>query len=416
MAMKDYSDEFKADAVALFESTPGATYKSIAADLGIYRATLREWVLRDRDRRGVAPAAPPAGGKAPARTGQAAPATDPDERIRQLEARVAELEASERKLATERDILRKAAKYFGRGDELVMSRFQFVDDHRDTDEVKQLCAVLDLNRSSYYKWRAGRQARAARLREDRLLAARIREVHGESGGAYGSPRVIAELREKGLRVNEKRIARVMRTFSITGIRLRRRVRTTVPDPTASQVPDLFQRDFTATGPGRKYMGDITYLPLAGGEFLYLATVLDCFSRKVVGWSIADHMRSCLVADALRMAAATRCGLAGSVFHSDHGAQYGSRAFADLCDQLGVTRSMGAVGTSADNAACESFHASLKRETLQGARDYGDAGTCRRTVFAWLARYNTRRRHSANRHLSPNEYERRHHAAKLTLAA
>ncbi|MFE6849156.1 transposase, partial [Streptomyces sp. NPDC057686] len=99
-----------------------------------------------------------------------------------------------------------------------------------------------------------------------------------------------------------------------------------------------------------------------------------------------------------------------------GPQYGSRAFAGLCDQLGVTRSMGAVGTSADNAACESFHASLKRETLQGARDYGDATTCRRTVFAWLTRYNTRRRHSANGHLSPNEYERRHHTAKLTLAA
>ncbi|MGW0956772.1 transposase [Streptomyces sp. NPDC002405] len=112
MAMKDYSDEFKADAVALYESTPGATYKGIAADLGINRNTLRAWVLRDRERRGVGPAAQPAGGKAPARGGQAAPASDPDERIRQLEARVAELETSERKLATERDILRKAAKYF----------------------------------------------------------------------------------------------------------------------------------------------------------------------------------------------------------------------------------------------------------------------------------------------------------------
>ncbi|MFI2415071.1 IS3 family transposase [Streptomyces sp. NPDC018947] len=411
MAMKDYSDEFKADAVALYESTPGATYKSIAADLGINRATLREWVLRDRERRGVAAAAPSSGGTPASRAVQTASSADPDERIRQLEARVAELEASERKLATERDILRKAAKYFAGGDQLV-SRFQFVADHRDAYGVKRLCEVLDLNRSSYYKWLSGRKARSSRQSEDRLLAERIREVHGESGGAYGSPRVTAELRAKGLRINEKRVARVMRTFSITGIRLRRRVRTTVPDPTTSQVPDLFQRDFTASEPGRKYMGDITYLPLAGGEFFYLATVLDCFSRKVVGWSIADHMRTGLVADALQMAASTRSGLDGSVFHSDHGAQYGSRD----CDQLGVTRSMGAVGTSADNAACESFHASLKRETLQGARDYSDAGTCRRTVFAWLARYNTRRRHSANGHLSPNEYERRHHAAKLTLAA
>ncbi|MGX1915083.1 IS3 family transposase [Streptomyces phaeochromogenes] len=411
MAMKDYSDEFKADAVALYESTPGATYKSIAADLGINRATLREWVLRDRDRRGVSAAA----AKPAARPREAMPSADPDERVRQLEARVAELEASERKLATERDILRKAAKYFRR-DELVISRFQFVDNHRDTYEVKRLCQVLDVNRSSYYKWLAGAQARAARQHQDRVLAQEIRQVHGESGGAYGSPRVTAELREKGRRVNEKRVARIMRTFSITGIRLRRRVRTTVPDPAAQPVPDLFQRNFTATEPGLKYMGDITYLPLDNGEFLYLATVLDCFSRKVVGWSIADHMRTSLVADALRTAAATRGRLDGAVFHSDHGAQYGSRAFAGLCNQLGVTRSMGAVGTSADNAACESFHASLKRETLQGAHDYGDASTCRRTVFAWLTRYNTRRWHSANGHLSPNEYEHRHHTAKLTLAA
>ncbi|WP_392673655.1 IS3 family transposase [Streptomyces sp. LN785] len=412
MAMKDYSDEFKADAVALYESTPGAIYKWIAADLGVNRATLREWVLRDRERRGITTAAAKPG----AQPREAMPSADPDERVRQLEARVAELEASERKLATERDILRKAAKYFAGGDELVRSRFQFVDDHRNTYEVKRLCQVLDVNRSSYYKWLAGAQARATRQREDRILAEEIREVHGESGGAYGSPRITAELREKGRRVNEKRVARIMRTFSITGIRLRRRVRTTVPDPAASPVPDLFQRDFTATEPGRKYMGDITYLPLTNGEFLYLATVLDCFSRKVVGWSIANHMRTSLVADALQMAAATRGRLDGAVFHSDHGAQDGSRGFAGLCDQLGVTRSMGAVGTSADNAACESFHASLKRETLQSTHDYGDTDTCRRTVFAWLTRYNTRRRHSANGHLSPNEYEHRHHTAKLTLAA
>ncbi|WUH89836.1 IS3 family transposase [Streptomyces sp. NBC_00433] len=411
MAMKDYSDEFKADAVALYESTPGAIYKSIAADLGVNRATLREWVLRDRERRGVTAAAATPG----ARPREAVASADPVERVRQLEARVAELEASERKLATERDILRKAAKYFRR-DELVRSRFQFVDDHRDTYEVKRLCQVLDVNRSSYYKWLAGAEVRAGRQRQDRVLAEEIRQIHGESGGAYGSPRVAAELREKGQRVNEKRVARIMRTFSITGIRLRRRVRTTVPDPAASPVPDLFQRDFTATEPGLKLMGDITYLPLAGGEFLYLATVLDCFSRKVMGWSIADHMRTSLVTDPLRMAASTRGRLDGAVFHSDHGAQYGSRAYTDLCDQLGVTRSMGAIGTSADNAACESFHASLKRETLQGATDYGDSDTCRRTVFAWLTRYNTRRRHSANGHLSPNEYEHRHHTAKLTLAA
>ncbi|MFC8717891.1 IS3 family transposase [Kitasatospora sp. NPDC057198] len=205
-------------------------------------------------------------------------------------------------------------------------------------------------------------------------------IHADSGGAYGSPRVTAELRETGTRGNHKRVARVMRTHGIVGIRLRRRVRTTLPDPAPTSVPDLFQRDFTATEHRR------------------------------------SHAHRRLVADALRMAVQVRGSLDGAVFHSDHGVQYGARAFADLCSHLGVTRSMGVVGSSADNAACESFHASLKREPLKGARDYGDPATCRRTVFAWLTRYNTRRRHSANEQLSPNEYERRHHTAKLALAA
>lgn len=296
-----------------------------------------------------------------------------------------------------------------------MNRFQFVDDHRDTFEVKRLCRVLELNRSSYYKWRAGAPARAGREAADAALAAEIRAAHTDSDATYGSPRITAELRENGRHINRKRVARVMRKYDIVGIRLRRRVRTTIPDPALSAVPDLFRRDFTAPEPGLKYMGDITYLPYGDGEFLYLATVLDCFSRRVVGWSIADHMRTELVADAIRMAAATRGSLSGAIFHSDHGAQYGSKEFADLCRELGVTRSMGAVGTSADNAACESFHASLKRETLQGAHRYDDATTCRRTVFRWLTRYNTRRLHSANGQRSPVAHEHRHQQRSTTLS-
>jgi transposase InsO family protein len=136
---------------------------------------------------------------------------------------------------------------------------------------------------------------------------------------------------------------------------------------------------------------------------------------VVGWSIADHMRTELVADALKHAAATRGHLTGAVFHSDHGAQYTSKEFADLCPELGVTQSMGAVGTSADNAACESFHASLKRETLQRARRYDGPRACRLAVFRWIARYNTWRRHKKNGQLSPVTYEAQH-SVMLTLAA
>lgn len=297
------------------------------------------------------------------------------------------------------------------------SRFQFVDDYRDAFEVKRLCQVLEVNRSSYYKWRAGRAARAARLRADHRLVARIREVHDESRGAYGSPRVTAELRDQGLRVNEKRVARVMRTFSITGIRLRRRVRTTIPDPAASRVPDLFQRGFAAAEPGSKYMGDITYLPLANGEFLYLATVLDCFSRKVVGWSIADHMRTDLVADALRMAAHTRGGLKGSVFHSDHGR---SPIWIE-----GIRRPLRpAQGDQVDGCGRHECGQRRLRELSRvpqtrdppGRPRLRQPGHLQGQGLRRLTRYNTRRRHSANGHLSPNEYERRHHAAKLTLAA
>ncbi|MFI1524490.1 IS3 family transposase [Kitasatospora cineracea] len=235
---------------------------------------------------------------------------------------------------------------FRRRDEPV-SRFQFVHDHRDAYEVRRLCQVLDVNRSSYCEWLGGVEARAVHRREDQVLAERIRRIHADPGGAYGSPRVTAELRETGTRVNHKRVARLMRTYSIVGIRLRRRVRTTVPDPASAVVADLFERDFTAPEPGRKYMGDITYLPLADGEFTHQTTVLDCFSRKVVGWSTADHMRTGPVADALRMAAQTRGSMDGSVFHSDHRARYGSRVLADLCSDLGVTRSMGAVGSSCE---------------------------------------------------------------------
>jgi len=217
-----------------------------------------------------------------------------------------------------------------------------------------------------------------------------------------------------MEINEKKVARVMRKFRIIGTHLRKKVRTTVPEPSATPVPDLFKRDFTAPEANLKYMGDVTYLPVGDGEFLYLATVIDCFSRRVVGWSIADHMRTDLVADALTMAAAIRGSLAGAIFHSDHGAQYASRQFAGLCTELGVTQSMGAVGTSADNAACESFHASLKREILKGARRFAGVDVCRRTVFRWLARYNTWRRHFANGQLSPVDYERR--SSRLALAA
>jgi len=299
-----------------------------------------------------------------------------------------------------------------------VSRFQFVADHRDAFEVKWLCAVMQIARSSFYAWLAGAHGRAARQSADEALVERIRVVHDQDN-TYGAPRITAELNDgvpEDDRVNHKRVARVMRGAGIAGYRRRRRVKTTTPDPASQKVPDLLKRDFTAPVINVKYVGDITYLPLATGSNLYLATVIDCCSRRVTGWAIADHMRTELVEDALHAAAALRGSLAGAVFHSDHGSQYTSRDFATLCGELGVTQSMGGVGSSADNALAESFHATLKREVLQDRRSWADAASCRREVFRWLARYNTQRRHSHCRHTSPATYERTHTPATLPEAA
>jgi transposase InsO family protein len=296
-----------------------------------------------------------------------------------------------------------------------VSRFQFVADHRDAFGVKRLCRVLAVSRSGFYRWLAAAASRAARAAADAALAAEISKIHAEFGGTYGSPRVTAELRDAGRRVNHKRVARIMRAHRIVGLHLRKKVRTTVPEPSHQKVPDLIKRDFTARAPNRRYVGDITYLPVGDSRFLYLATVIDLHSRRLAGWSIADHMRTELVTDALRAAAATRGGdLAGAVFHTDHGAQYTSADFADVCKQLGVRQSMGAVGTSADNALAEAFNATLKRETLQGAKRWSSAREARLAVFAWITRYNTRRRHSSLNYLSPINYEE--HSDRVPLTA
>ena len=301
-----------------------------------------------------------------------------------------------------------------------MSRFQFVADNSATYEVKRLCELVEIERSSYYAWKAGAPARAARAAGDAVLAERIRAVHS-TDNTQGAPRITAELNDgvaPGERVNHKRVARVMRTEGIRGYVRKRRVRTTVPEPSGQVFPDLLKRDFTALAPGLRYVGDITYLPIsaaAGGGNLYLATVIDCYSRRLVGWAIADHMRTELVEDALKAAALTRGSLKGAIFHSDHGSVYTSKSYATLCRQLGVTQSLGAVGTSADNALAESFNATLKREVLQDADCWPDEHTCRRQLFKWLTRYNTKRRHSWCRYQSPIAYENNYTATLPTAA-
>ncbi len=307
-----------------------------------------------------------------------------------------------------------------------MSRFKFVDDTRTDYPVKRLCEVLNLNRSSYYKWKASTPARNQRTCDDALLAARITVIFNDHDGCYGAKRIAAELNDVAdpgdlgdlgdlgddvpvdaqQPVNHKRVARLMKTNGLAGYVRRRRVTTTVADTSRRVFADLVNRRFTAEDPNKVYVGDITYLPISDGSNMYLATVIDCFSRRLVGFAIADHMRTSLVVDALNSAAGQRGSLAGAIFHSDHGSVYTSGTFQKACRELGVRQSMGAVGTSADNALAESFNAALKREVLKDDRTFANQLVCRRDVFRWCVRYNTTRRHSWCRYLSPQVYEAR----------
>jgi transposase InsO family protein len=205
-------------------------------------------------------------------------------------------------------------------------RWDFISENRAAFGVKRICRVLGVSRSGYYQHRATADARAERAFEERRTVSEIRQIHAEHQGAYGAPRVHAELRSRGRKINR-----------IVGRHLRRKKRTTIQDKTAPPVPDLVMRDFTADMLNTKWCGDITYVAV-GSTWLYLATVIDICSRRVIGWSIADHMRTSLVTDAIEMAVAVRGGqVHGVVFHTDRGAQHGSAAFAEVCLRHGIRR-------------------------------------------------------------------------------
>ncbi|MEJ3748694.1 IS3 family transposase [Actinomycetes bacterium KLBMP 9797] len=201
------------------------------------------------------------------------------------------------------------------------SRFRFISTHRAVYGVKRLCRILAVSRSGFYRWLATEPDRAQRAAAEDALVAEIAEIHAASGGSYGSPRTTVELRERGRRVNRKRVERLMRNRGIVGRHARRRRRTTITDRAVPPAPDLLSRDFTATNLDQRWCGDITYLRVGADSWLYLATVLDIASRRLIGWSINTHLRTGLVLDALNAAVRARGGRAdGVVFHSDRGVQ------------------------------------------------------------------------------------------------
>jgi len=242
---------------------------------------------------------------------------------------------------------------------------------------------------------------APSIADDALLR-RLRTIHAVSRGTYGAPRVHAELRAEGRAVGKKRFARLMRAAGIVGVSRRRGVITTRRDRDARPAPDLVDRNFTADRPNQLWVADITYVPTMAG-FLYLAVVLDAFSRRIVGWAMETHLRTELVLAALEMAIGQR--RPGNVIHhSDQGSQHTSLAFGGRCQEVGVRPSMGSVGDAYDNAMCESFFATLECELL-ARRRFTSQAEARMAVFSYIEGwYNPARRHSAIRYLSPIAYE------------
>ena len=271
-----------------------------------------------------------------------------------------------------------------------------------------MCRVLKISRSGYYAWCD--RPLSARARRDLWLTEKIEEIHRRSRGVYGSPMIHAELADDyGVRVGRKRVARLMREAGLRGASLRRFVITTTSDPKAKRPPDLVERRFYAEGPNRLWVADITFIPTWSG-FLYLAMVLDVYSRRVVGWAMETHLRTELILAALEMALAQRRPK-GVIHHSDPGCQYTSYAFGKRCQEAGVMPSIGSVGDAYDNAMAESFFATLERELLSRRR-FRSAAEAKMAVFEWLEGwYNPHRRHSSIGYRSPVNYERAHGHAR-----
>jgi putative transposase len=271
--------------------------------------------------------------------------------------------------------------------------------------VNVMCEILGVTRGGYYR-HVGRPPCASAVRRAELVE-RIRQAHAASRGLYGSPRITAELNEAGVAVGENTVARLMSRNRIRSkVAAKFRPRTTNSDHPNPIAPNLLGRDFSAGRPDRKWCCDITYVPTGEGT-LYLAAVLDLCSRRIVGWSMADHMRATLCLDAIDMAALHRRPRPGLTHHSDRGVQYACDAYRDRLDQLGVTASMSGVGDCYDNAAMESFWGTLKRELLyqQPGGRFADHAQARRMIFEYVeVFYNRQRRHSAIGFVSPETFE------------
>ncbi|HZB70237.1 MAG TPA: IS3 family transposase [Sphingomicrobium sp.] len=373
-----YPLEFRREAVELLKRS-GKSVPVLASELGVSPQSLRNWARQiDIDQ-----------GRA------AGLSSDEREELRRLRR-------ENRILTEEREILKKAGGLLRQGQRGPVTVFGFIAAKRAEHSVKTMCRVLGVSRSGFHAW--AKREPSPRALEDERLTERIAEIHRLNRKVYGSPRIHAELRlGDGIRVGRKRVERLMRQAGISGMVARKRGSTTIRVPGVRVCEDLVDRAFLASGPDRLWVADITYLRTWEG-WLYLVAVQDVYSRRIVGWSMADHMRTELVTDALQMALAQRRPAPGLIWHSDQGSQFVSLAFGQQARAAGIAQSMGSRGDCFDNAVAESFFATLKKELIHG-RSWPSKAELRTEVFEYIeVFFNRRRRHSTLGFLSPEQFE------------
>ncbi|MGK2874309.1 MAG: IS3 family transposase [Nocardioides sp.] len=375
-----FSQEFK-DELCQEVIATSKTIKDVAVAYGVGPETLRNWLNKYREANG--------GTEAELTLSERA-------RLKELERVVADLRAETAFLKKASGLLRAGAA--------TVSRYEYIDSCRtDPDElnpVTKMCLWLVVSTSGFYHWLSRPQSATVARRE--ALTARVEAFFAASDGTYGYRRIHADLAEEGTECSPELVRQIMRTQGLIACQPRPfRVTTEADAEAAATMPDLVERDFTADRPGVKFVGDITYIHTWAG-FIYLATVIDCYSKKVVGWSIADHMRTELVETALKNAAATSVIEPLAVFHSDRGSVYTSGDYRTLVKDLGMRSSAGRTGVCWDNAMAESFFSALKNERVYRTV-YATKAQARRDVIAYIEGfYNSRRRHSALGYRRPDE--------------